>query len=1121
MNQHNGEETILVEALRLPLQKRSAYLDQITAGNPALRQRVESLLDSYQAGDFLERAPTTFGGEFRACILVPEKPGDKIGPYKILQKIGEGGCGTVYMAEQEKPVCRRVAVKIIKLGMDTKNVIARFEAERQALAMMDHPNIAKVFDAGATETGRPYFVMELVRGVRITDYCDEQKLPTRQRLDLFTQVCQAVQHAHQKGVIHRDIKPSNILVTINDGVAVPKVIDFGIAKATGGHRLTEKTLVTAFEQFIGTPAYMSPEQALMTSLDIDTRSDIYALGVLLYELLTGQTPFDSKALLAIGLDEMRRTIREKEPERPSTRLSTLPEKELSTTAHSRGLDAPKLISRLRGDLDWIVMKCLEKDRARRYETANGLAMDIQRHLNEEPVMACPPSPLYRFQKMVRRNKLAFVAASAVLSALIIGLTVSTILFLKENAARVRELAAETQMQRALADAKQQRDSALKQKQRADEQAAVAKSVKDFLQNDLLMQADSEMQANLGFEQRPDLTVKEALRRASEKIGQSFTNQPLVEAEIRNTIGSAFSGVGEAKLAIPHLERAVALDKQIAGPDHPDTLRTVTALAAAYEQAGRWTEAVALYEEALRLQKTKLGPDHPDSLTTMEHLAWAYRDVGRLAEAVQMDEETLKLCKARFGPDHPSTLKAMSSLALVYERASRIAEALALCEEALKLQKTKLGPDHPDTLRTRQQLAWAYAAAGRLAESIQMDEETLKLQKSQLGPDHPDTLKTMNQLASAYWEEGQQAEGLRLYAETLALAEKSSGNLNPVTATARVNLGIALKKLGKAAEAEAVYRPALQASKNLGDGDSSPALWVGWNLMDLLREQGKLAAEGLVIYKELPDTAHHLKRLFLAEWMVRVLPREASGADAEKQVSDALGLPRESLSKDATFLSTRGEVFARRGQWQEAISDLKRAMALNPEDDEVWHALAVLMVRSGQFEAYRDHCCKSVERFEHSKDHSVADGIAKDCLILPESGADLQTVARMAETAGMAMEGFHVPWSEFCRALAEYRQGRFARAVDLVGKVLAKTEEISEVDIEAYIVVAMAYQRLNQPDKAKAALAKGSELAETKLPKLETGDLGERWREWIIIHTLLREAKALIESEAVLAKDVGK
>jgi eukaryotic-like serine/threonine-protein kinase len=424
--------------LELPPAERAAYLDQVCAGDAALRRRVEELLNAgEEAGAFLGSPtanPRGPGGTIRLEVPPAQKPGDRIGRYKLLQQIGEGGCGVVYMAEQEEPVRRRVALKVIKLGMDTKNVIARFEAERQALALMDHPNIAKVLDAGATETGRPYFVMELVRGIKITDYCDQHNLSTPERLGLFIKVCQAIQHAHQKGIIHRDIKPSNILITVNDGVAVPKVIDFGIAKATQG-RLTDKTLFTAFEQFIGTPAYMSPEQAVMTSLDIDTRSDIYSLGVLLYELLTGETPFDATKLLQSGLDEMRRTIREQEPARPSTRLSTMLEVELTTTARLRQTEPPRLIHLLRGDLDWIVMKALEKDRARRYETANGLAVDIQRHLTNEPVAACPPSNLYRLQKLVRRNKLAFIAAGGVVSALMFGLVVAIWLFVRERQIR--------------------------------------------------------------------------------------------------------------------------------------------------------------------------------------------------------------------------------------------------------------------------------------------------------------------------------------------------------------------------------------------------------------------------------------------------------------------------------------------------------------------------------------------------------------------------------------------------------------------------------------------------------------------------------------------------------------
>lgn len=438
----NREEEIFEAALQLPDEQREEYVENACGGDSTLRGRVMDLIKAHgTAGSFM-LAPAVAVRKTIVLSLPPdEKAGDRIGRYKLLQQIGEGGCGVVYMAEQEEPVRRRVALKVIKLGMDTKSVIARFEAERQALAMMDHPNIAKVLDAGATETGRPFFVMELVRGIKITDYCDQNKLSTLERLGLFIQVCNAIQHAHQKGIIHRDIKPSNILVTLHDGVPVPKVIDFGIAKATQG-RLTDHTLFTAFEQFIGTPAYMSPEQAEMSGLDIDTRSDIYALGVLLYELLTGAPPFDPKDLLQAGLDELRRTIREREPARPSTRLSTMLQADLTTVAQRRHSDPPKLIHLLRGDLDWIVIKALEKDRTRRYETANGLAMDIQRYLGNEPIVARPPSTIYRFRKLVRRNRTVFVAASVGAAALVIGLILSLYLFVQDRMALKRAVAAE-------------------------------------------------------------------------------------------------------------------------------------------------------------------------------------------------------------------------------------------------------------------------------------------------------------------------------------------------------------------------------------------------------------------------------------------------------------------------------------------------------------------------------------------------------------------------------------------------------------------------------------------------------------------------------------------------------
>jgi serine/threonine protein kinase len=453
-------EDLFYAALELKdASERRLFLERGCAGDPDLRAMVETMLASQAEADrfFLDSLPA-LTPSVEQCQSwgtadgnAADTPGDltglettrRIGPYKLLQKIGEGGCGEVYMAEQTLPVRRRVALKVIKTGMDTRNVIARFEAERQALAMMDHPNIARVLDAGATETGRPYFVMELVRGIKITTYCDDNRLDTRRRLNLLVQVCHAIQHAHQKGIIHRDIKPSNVLVTMSEGEPVPKVIDFGIAKATGGERLTDKTLFTPFNQFLGTPAYMSPEQALMSELDIDTRSDIYSLGVLVYELLIGQTPFNQSELMQSGLDEMRRTLREREPHRPSTKLNAMPPEELTQTAIHRQIDPPKLKLLLRGDLDWIVMKALEKDRNRRYQTANGLGMDIERYLNHEPVVARPPSRLYRLQKLVRRNQITFIAVAAVAVALVIGLGASTWLFFNE-----RELRKEAERGRA-------------------------------------------------------------------------------------------------------------------------------------------------------------------------------------------------------------------------------------------------------------------------------------------------------------------------------------------------------------------------------------------------------------------------------------------------------------------------------------------------------------------------------------------------------------------------------------------------------------------------------------------------------------------------------------------------
>ena len=608
-------EEIFCAALEIvSVSERTAFVELSCGANPQLRAAVNEMLSSQAAVDsFFERSKPSVPDISQVvtqaagipemvgrCLGEVEPEETAIGPYELLQKIGEGGCGVVYLAEQQSPIRRRVALKVIKLGMDSKRVIARFEAERQALAMMDHPHIARVLDAGATQSGRPYFVMEFVRGVKLTKYCDEQCLDLRQRLALFIQVCNAIQHAHQKGIVHRDIKPSNILVTNHDGVPVPKVIDFGIAKATSGQWLTDQTLFTAYGQFVGTPAYMSPEQAELSNLDVDTRSDIYSLGVLLYEVLIGKTPFDQNELLKAGFDEMRRTLRDCEPDRPSIKLEGLSVAELTQTAMQRRVEPRKLKSLLTGDLDWIVMKALEKDRALRYQTAHGLALDVQRCLNNEPVVARPPSRCYRFQKLVRRNQMLFAMIGAVSLTLILGFGISSWLFVKEREARRQQALLREEAERATA-------SELRRRIEAEANARIAQAAVLITRRKL-----------------------DAADRLAEGVQVSLLHPSLEAASVFRDLGHWNVTQGRWEQAADHFRKQLQLADQVDQTDLSDNAtRHLPGTATALIVTGDLTGYRRLIREtALRFAKT----DNPI----------AAEQILKSSSIVPLDAETLAL-----------------------------------------------------------------------------------------------------------------------------------------------------------------------------------------------------------------------------------------------------------------------------------------------------------------------------------------------------------------------------------------------------------------------------------------------------------------------------------------------
>jgi serine/threonine protein kinase len=771
-----------------------------------------------EAGERGGTAPRGRPAVGSAALPITERVGGHIGPYKLLQKLGDGGMGTVYMAEQEAPVRRQVALKIIKPGMDSELVIARFEAERQALALMDHQNIARVLDAGTTDAGRPFFVMELVHGVPITEFCDKNQLTPRARIELYVLVCQAIQHAHQKGIIHRDIKPSNVLVTLYEGKPVPKVIDFGVAKAID-QRLTERTMFTLFGSIVGTPAYMSPEQAGFSALGVDTRSDIYSLGVLLYELLTGSTPLEQDTLIGAGYDEIIRRIRNEESAKPSTRVSSLKGK-LPEIAARRQTEPDRLPRLYRGELDWIVMKALEKDRARRYETANGLARDLQRYLNGDTVEACPPSARYRLAKFARKYRVALAGASAFVALLVLGAALSIYQAIRATQAERTAVALAHRAREAEQQARSERDhakaaetQAKAEEVKANQSAAEARSVLEFFDKNIL--AATRPQGQEGGLGR-NVTIRQAVDAALAKIDGAFPSQPAVEASIREELGVTYHFLGEPSTAIGQLERAFVLRAAKLGPDDPATLTSQNHLALAYRDAGRWDQAIRLFERTLAAESVKLGAEHPDTLLTLNNLALACRDDRQWERAIALFERALAGRATKLGADHPDTLLTQQNLAMAHREAGRFDQAIPIFERTLTAQSAKLGPDHPFTLLTKNNLAPAYLAAGQTDRAIALLEQTLAARKAKLGADHPSTFSSQNNLALAYQASGHLDQSIPLFEQTLAGLEAKLGKDHPRTMMTQHDLAIALRVRGDLSRAEAMLNDVLaRRQKRLG------------------------------------------------------------------------------------------------------------------------------------------------------------------------------------------------------------------------------------------------------------------------------------------------------------------
>ena len=882
--QRDRAEQLFQAALGIKPADRSAFLDGECIGNPELRQAVEHLLAlDADAGSFLEHP------------LIESTTADNLNPsgvsidqYQLVQLIGEGGMGEVWLAEQKRPIRRRVAIKLIKAGMDTREVVSRFESERQALALMDHPAIAKVFDAGTTLEGRPYFVMEYVAGMPITTYCDRRKLNTRQRLELFISVCEGVQHAHQKAIIHRDLKPSNILVTELDGKPVPRIIDFGVAKAISQF-LSPRTLHTQIGAMIGTLDYISPEQADSGGVDIDTRSDVYSLGVVLYELLSGALPFDFQKL---AYDEVLRCMRDQDAPNPSARLRTQ-EGDSALAAKNRNVDLLTLVSLLQGDPDSITLKALEKDRARRYSTPLELATDIGRYLRHEPVSAHGPSAAYRARKYIRRHRIAVTLVS-----LLVLLAATFAIAQTIQLRRVRN-----------------------ERDRADR-------VTDFLTNMFKVPAPSEARGNT-------VTAREILDRSSNEIERGLEKEPEVRAQLTLVMAKTYENLGLFSRAHELMERVIEDRRRTLGPDHPKTLEAMSQMGWILYREGRDIEAERLTRAMIDAQSRVLGPDDPATLETKDHLVWILLRQAHYADVEKLENELITASSNKLGPEHPRTLRFMEGLAVAYGHQSRFTEAETEYRKLIDLERLNLGADHPGTLSTMHNLANMFLSQGNYAEAEKLYRETLQIQQRILGPDHPDTANTMTALANTLrFINGHQAEAEELYRKSLAIELRTMGPDHPYTTAAKEGLANVLSSEKRYAEAETLLREIVAQRQRLLGTDHTDTLLSQYNLATVLKHQNRFPEAEKLIRETLTTQARVLdptdpdtlaSRSFLADILNREnKPEEAEGF-ARSAFDDQLRTLGPLHHDTIETLGILGIALAKSGRYEDAKKHYLRAI----------------------------------------------------------------------------------------------------------------------------------------------------------------------------------------------------